>query len=230
KNQPIQMRFNELMTGIRQDVAVKIFGEDLDSLAVYANKVGEVIQSVNGATDPQVERTSGLPQINVEYDRSRMANYGLTVEGVNDILSTAIAGKSAGVVYENERRFDLVVRLDSTHRSSIENVSNLMVPIADGNQIPLYQIAKVEYKLGPAQISREGGKRRIVIGFNVAGRDVQSVVEEIQQQLDEKINLPLGYYFTFGGQFENLQQATNRLMIAVPISLLLIFSLLYFTF
>jgi len=230
KNQPIQMRFNELMTGIRQDVAVKIFGEDLDSLAVYANKVGEVIQSVNGATDPQVERTSGLPQINVEYDRSRMANYGLTVEGVNDILSTAFAGKSAGVVYENERRFDLVVRLDSTHRSSIENVSNLMVPIADGNQIPLYQIAKVEYKLGPAQISREGGKRRIVIGFNVSGRDVQSVVEDIQQQLSEKINLPSGYYFTYGGQFENLQQASNRLMVAVPISLLLIFTLLYFTF
>ncbi len=230
KNQPIQMRFNELMTGIRQDVAVKIFGEDLDSLAIYANKVGEVIQSVNGATDPQVERTSGLPQINVEYDRSRMANYGLTVEGVNDILSTAFAGKSAGVVYENERRFDLVVRLDSTHRSSLEDVSNLMVPIADGNQIPLYQIAKVEYKLGPAQISREGGKRRIVIGFNVSGRDVQSVVEDIQQQLSEKINLPSGYYFTYGGQFENLQQASNRLMIAVPISLLLIFTLLYFTF
>lgn len=230
KNQPIQMRFNELMTGIRQDVAVKIFGEDLDSLAIYANKVGEVIQSVNGATDPQVERTSGLPQINVEYDRSRMANYGLTVEGVNDILSTAFAGKSAGVVYENERRFDLVVRLDSTHRSSLEDVSNLMVPIADGNQIPLYQIAKVEYKLGPAQISREGGKRRIVIGFNVSGRDVQSVVEDIQQQLSEKINLPSGYYFTYGGQFENLQQASNRLMVAVPISLLLIFTLLYFTF
>ncbi|WP_199119779.1 CusA/CzcA family heavy metal efflux RND transporter [Pedobacter sp. ASV28] len=230
KNQPIQMRFNELMTGIRQDVAVKIFGENLDTLSLYANRVSEVIQRVNGATAPQVERVSGLPQINVEYNRVRMANYGLNVAEVNDVVSTAFAGKSAGVVFENERRFDLVVRLDSLYRTSIDDVSNLMVPIATGNQIPLSQVATIHYQLGPAQISREAGKRRIVIGFNVAGRDVQSVVKDIQQQLDTQIKLPPGYYFTYGGQFENLQKASQRLMIAVPVSLLLIFVLLYFTF
>ena len=230
KNQPIQMRFNELMTGIRQDVAVKIFGENLDSLSIYANKVSKVIQSVNGATSPQVERVSGLPQINVEYDRTRLANYGINVEDVNNVVSTAFAGKTTGQVFENERRFDLVVRLDSTYRTDIDDVSNLMIPTNTGNQIPLSQVANISYKLGPAQISRESSKRRIVIGFNVSGRDVQSVVEDIQQKLSEQIKLPTGYYFTYGGQFENLQKASKRLMIAVPVSLFLIFSLLYFTF
>lgn len=230
KNQPIQMRFNELMTGIRQDVAVKIFGENLDSLAIYAEKTSEVIQSVNGATSPQVERITGLPQINVEYNRTQLANYGINVEEVNNVLSTAFAGKKAGLVYENERRFDLVVRLDSAFRTDIEDVNNLMIPTQSGNQIPLSQVATINYKLGPAQISRDDGKRRIVIGFNVSGRDVQSVVEEIQQKLAKQIELPIGYYFTYGGQFENLQEASKRLMIAVPISLFLIFVLLYFTF
>ncbi len=230
KNQPIQMRFNELMTGIRQDVAVKIFGENLDTLALYADKAEQVIKSVNGATAPQVERISGLPQINVTYNRTRLANYGLSVVDVNNILSTAFAGKSAGVVFENERRFDLVVRLDSIHRTSIEDVRNLTISTKTGQQIPLTQVATVDYKLGPAQISREAGKRRIVIGFNVSGRDVQSVVEDIQAELNAKVPLPSGYYFTYGGQFENLQKASASLMIAVPVSLLLIFMLLYFTF
>lgn len=230
KNQPIQMRFNELMTGIRQDVAVKIFGENLDSLAIYADKVSKVIQTVNEATSPQVERVSRLPLINVEYDRTRLANYGINVEDVNNVVSTAFAGKSAGQVFENERRFDLVVRLDSTYRTDIDDVSNLMIPTNTGNQIPLSQVANISYKLGPAQISRESSKRRIVIGFNVSGRDVQSVVEDIQQKLNEQVKLPTGYYFTYGGQFENLQKASKRLMIAVPVSLFLIFSLLYFTF
>lgn len=230
KNQPIQMRFNELMTGIRQDVAVKIFGENLDSLVSYAQKAGEVIQSVEGATDPQMERVSGLPQINIEYDRTRIANYGLTIRDVNDVVSTAFAGKSAGQVYENERRFDLVVRLDSTYRSSIDDVRNLMIPTNTGIQVPLSQVADIDYKLGPAQISREAGKRRIVIGFNVSGRDVQRVVNDIQKELDARVRLPSGYYFSYGGQFENLQEASARLMIAVPVSLLLIFMLLYFTF
>lgn len=229
-NQPIQMRFNELMTGIRQDVAVKIFGEDLDSLLLYANKVNEIVTTVEGATAPQVERVAGLPQINIEYDRTRMANYGLTVKEVNAIVSTAFAGKSAGVVYENERKFDLVVRLGEDYRGSIEDVSNLYIPIANGEQIPLSQIATVDYKLGPAQISREGGKRRIYVGFNVQGRDVASVVKEIQDKLEKQVKLPTGYYFTYGGQFENLQKATDRLLIAVPVALLLIFVLLYFTF
>ncbi|WP_315057450.1 CusA/CzcA family heavy metal efflux RND transporter [Chryseobacterium indoltheticum] len=230
KNQPIQMRFNELMTGIRQDVAVKIFGENLDSLAIYAEKVNDVIQTVEGVTTPQIERVSGLPQINVEYDRTRMANYGLNIEDVNNTLSTAFAGKSAGLVFENERRFDLVVRLDSIHRTNIDDVNNLMISTSSGNLIPLSQVANISYKLGPAQISREEGKRRIVIGFNVKDRDVESVVNDIQKKLDNKIKLPSGYYFTYGGQFENLQAASKRLMIAVPVSLLLIFMLLYFTF
>lgn len=230
QNQPIQMRFNELMTGIRQDVAVKVFGENIDTLAAYAKKVGEVIQAVPGATAPQIERVSGLPQINIEYDRTRIANYGLTIQDVNDVVSTAFAGKSTGQIYENERRFDLVVRLDSAHRSSIEDVRNLMVPTNTGVQVPLSQVATINYKLGPAQISREAGKRRIVVGFNVAGRDVQSVVKDIQEQLSAQVKLPSGYYFTYGGQFENLQEASARLMIAVPVSLLLIFMLLYFTF
>jgi len=230
KNQPIQMRFNELMTGIRQDVAVKIFGENLDSLSIYADKVGKIIQTVDGATPPQIERISGLPQINVEYDRTRMANYGLNIEDVNNAVSTAFAGKSAGQVFENERRFDLVVRLDSLHRTNIDDVNNLMIATGTGAQIPLSQVANISYKLGPAQISREEGKRRIVIGFNVKGRDVQSVVKDIQAKLDKQIKLPSGYYFTYGGQFENLQEASKRLMIAVPVSLFLIFMLLYFTF
>ncbi|MCJ7934367.1 MAG: CusA/CzcA family heavy metal efflux RND transporter [Chryseobacterium sp.] len=230
KNQPIQMRFNELMTGIRQDVAVKIFGENLDSLAVYADKVGKIIQTVDGATAPQIERVSGLPQINVQYDRTRIANYGLNIEDVNNAVSTAFAGKAAGQVFENERRFDLVVRLDSLHRTDISDVNNLMITSATGAQIPLSQVANISYKLGPAQISREQGKRRIVIGFNVKGRDVESVVKDIQAKLDKQVKLPSGYYFTYGGQFENLQEASKRLMIAVPVSLFLIFMLLYFTF
>ena len=229
-NQPIQMRFNELMTGIRQDVAVKIYGENLDSLIYYAEKVNNLVAKVDGATAPQVERVAGLPQINIEYDRFRIANYGLDIKNINDIISTAFAGKSTGVVYENERKFDLVVRLDTAFRSSIEDVQNLFIPLPNGDQIPLSQIATINYKLGPAQISREDGKRRIYVGFNVQGRDVASVVEEIQDKLTKEIKLPTGYYVTYGGQFENLQKATDRLLIAVPISLLLIFILLYFTF
>ncbi len=229
-NQPIQMRFNELMTGVRQDVAVKIFGENLDTLVNYADQVNKIIQNTKGATAPQVEQVSGLPQINVEYDRTRLANYGLNVEDINNILSTAFAGKTTGQIYENERRFDLVVRLDTNYRKSINDVNNLLVPTNTGVQVPLSQVANIKIKLGPAQISREEGKRRIVIGFNVSGRDIKSVVSDIQNQLDKKIKLPIGYYFAYGGQFENLEEASNRLMITVPIALFLIYLLLYFTF
>ena len=230
KNQPIQMRFNELMTGIRQDVAVKIFGENMDTLLAYANKVSAVIQNVDGATEPTVERVAGLPQIIINYNRSQIANYGLNIEDINHIVSTAFAGGGAGVVFENERRFDLVVRLDSTHRNNIEDVSHLYIPTANGTQIPLSQVAEIKMELGPAQISREDAKRRIVVGFNVKDRDVASVVEDIQGQLNEKVKLPEGYYYTYGGTFENLQAASKRLMIAVPVALALIFMLLYFTF
>lgn len=230
KNQPIQMRFNELMTGIRQDVAVKIFGENMDTLLTYANKVNSVINSVEGTTEPTVERVAGLPQIVINYKRSQIANYGLNIKDINRIVSTSFAGGKAGVIFEDERKFDLVVRLDSTHKAGIEDVNNLYIPTPNGAQIPLFQVAEVKFELGPAQISREDGKRRIVIGFNVKDRDVESVVSDIQNKLNEQIKLPEGYYYTYGGTFENLQEASKRLMIAVPLSLALIFILLYFTF
>lgn len=229
-SQPIQMRFNELMTGVRQDVAIKIFGENVDTLAALAPKVAKVIQSVKGITDPQVERTVGLPQITIQYDRAKIAGYGLNIEDINHTISTAFAGEAAGVVFENERKFDLVVRLDSLSRTSIDDVSNLYVATPEGVQIPVSQVANISFKEGPAQISREGGKRRIVVGFNVQGRDVASVVKEIQQKLNRAHILPVGYFYTYGGTFQNLQEASSRLLIAVPLALALIFLLLYFTF
>lgn len=229
-SQPIQMRFNELMTGVRQDVAIKIFGENIDTLAALGPKVASIVQSVKGSTEPQVERTIGLPQITIQYDRAKIAGYGLNIEDINHTISTAFAGEAAGVIFENERKFDLVVRLDSVSRTSIDDVSNLYVATNDGNQIPLSQVATISFKEGPAQISREEGKRRIVVGFNVRGRDVESVVKEIQDKLNKAQLLPTGYYYTYGGTFENLQQASGRLKIAVPVALALIFLLLYFTF
>ncbi|MFD1255333.1 CusA/CzcA family heavy metal efflux RND transporter [Mucilaginibacter terrae] len=229
-SQPIQMRFNELMTGVKQDVAVKIFGENLDTLNNLAMKVAQAIKPISGVTQPQVERVSGLPQITIKYDRARMANYGLNIEDVNQVVSTSFAGKTTGYIYENERRFHLVVRLDSAHRNAIENVSELFIPTTDGNQIPLSQVATVTYETGPAQISRENARRRIVVSFNVSGRDVESVVKEVEAKLNAGVPLPTGYYYTYGGTFENLRQASARLMIAVPAALLLIFVLLYFTF
>ena len=228
--QPIEMRFNELMTGVRQDVAVKIFGENMDTLAEYANKVAAVIQGVEGVQEPKVERTTGMPQISIDYDRNRIAQYGLSIDELNRIVRTAFAGEATGVVFENERRFDLVVRLTQQNRQDIEDVRNLFVPLSDGAQIPLQQVANIDYALGANQISREDAKRRIVIGFNVSGRDVKSVVTDVQQELNKNIELPAGYYFNYGGSFKNLEEATQRLMIAVPVALLLIFVLLFFTF
>jgi cobalt-zinc-cadmium resistance protein CzcA len=229
-SQPIQMRFNELMTGIRQDVAIKIFGENMDSLEAYAKKVAAAIRPIKGITAPQVERVSGLPQILIDYDRAKLAGYGLNISDVNNAVTTAFAGQSAGVVYENERRFNLILRLDSSSRSSIDNVSDLFIATPEGSQIPLSQVAKVSYKVGPAQISRDDGRRRIFVSFNVSGRDVKSVVEEVQQTLDQKVKLTPGYFYKYGGAFENLEKASARLKIAVPAALLLIFVLLFFTF
>jgi len=230
-SQPIQMRFNELMTGVRQDVAVKIYGENLDSLNRIAPKINAILQTVDGISEPQVERTSGLPQIQIDYNRDRMANYNVSVKEINNMISTAFAGESTSEVYEDERRFDLVVRLDSAFRTSIEDVQNLYIPTRLGIQVPLSQLASVSYKEGPAQISREDGKRKVVIGFNVTNRDVKSVVEEVRQKINENPDLlPTGYFVTYGGQFENLEKASNRLMVVVPLSLAIIFILLFFTF
>lgn len=229
--QPIQMRFNELMTGVRQDVAIKIFGENIDTLSVLAQKLSTAISQVKGISAPQIERTKGLPQITIEYDRTRMANYNLNVEDVNQTISTAFAGAPAGAVFENERKFDLVVRLDSASRTSIDDVRDLYIPTRSGTQIPLSQVAAISIREGPAQISREGGKRRIVVGFNVIGRDVESVMSEIQEKLSgRQYKLPTGYYLTYGGSFQNLQEASARLRVAVPVALMLIFVILYFTF
>ncbi|WP_419699916.1 CusA/CzcA family heavy metal efflux RND transporter [Mucilaginibacter sp. NFX135] len=229
-SQPMQMRFNELMTGIRQDVAIKIYGEDLDVLANEANKIAKEISTVKGVTEPYIEKVIGLPQIQVSYNRDRMAQYGLNISDVNLILKTAFAGNVAGVVFEGEKRFDMVVRMDRNLRENIANVENLLIPLPSGNKVPLNQVADIGIKDAPAQISREDGRRRIYVGFNVEGRDVESTVTEIQNKLANRIKLPGGYYMTYGGQFQNLQAAKNRLAIAVPAALLFILILLYVTF
>lgn len=228
--QPIQMRFNELMTGVKSDVAIKVFGDDLDKLAATATNIINLIKNTEGAMDIKAEQVSGLPQITVRYNPDKMALYGLNVGDLNKVLRTGFAGEVSGTVYEGERRYDLVVRLAKDERQDISNVKNLFISLPSGNQIPLEQVADVTYEDGPAQVSREDGKRRIVIGLNVRGRDVKSVVEDIQARLDAKLKLPEGYYLTYGGQFENLIEANKRLSVAVPIALLLIFVLLYFTF
>ena len=227
---PVQMRFNELMTGARQDVVCKIFGEDLDTLAIYAEKFGNIIKDVEGAKDLYVETVTGLPQIVVEYDRAAIARFGLNIQDINHTLKTAFAGEIAGQVYEGEKRFDLAVRLAGEERKDLSNVQNLLIATPHGEQIPLSMVAKVEIKEGPNQIQREEAKRRITVGFNVRGRDVQTVVQELQGKIDKQIRLPVGYRVTYGGQFENLIAAKQRLSIAVPVSLLMIFVLLYFAF
>ena len=229
-SQPIQMRFNELMTGVRSDVAIKIFGEDLEKLAATANSAIGLIGNIEGVADIKAEQVTGMPQITVRYNPDKMALYGLNVGDLNKVVRTGFAGEATGVVYEGEKRYDLVVRLDKDFRQDISNVKNIFISLPSGNQIPLEQVADVNFEQGPAQISREDGRRRIVIGLNVRGRDVKSVVNDIQARLDSKLKLPEGYYVTYGGQFENLVEANKRLSVAVPVALLLIFILLFFTF
>lgn len=227
---PVQMRFNELMTGARQDVVCKIFGENLDTLALYSEKLGKIVTNVAGSENLYVEPITGMPQVIIEYNRPMLAQYNLSISDINKVVNTAFAGQSTGLIFEEEKRFDLVVRLDNNERKNVEDVQNLLIPTQNGNQIPLSQLANVSIKDGPNQIQREDAKRRIVVGFNVNGRDVQSIVAELQTKVAEKIKFPTGYYVTYGGAFENLQKAKMRLMIAVPISLLLIFVLLFFAF
>lgn len=229
-SQPIQMRFNELMTGIKQDVAVKIYGEDMEILNDKANEVAGLISGVKGITPPYIEKVTGLPQIAVELDRDELSRYGVSVSEVNRVLRTAFAGEKVSTVYEGEKRFDMVVRLDKEYRNDINDVEALYIPLSSGAQVPIGQLARIEYVDGPSQISRDNAERRIYIGFNVRGRDVESVIEEIRTILDMRLQLPPGYYITYGGQFQNLEQARNRLSIAVPVALTLIFALLYFAF
>jgi len=227
---PVQMRFNELMTGAKQDVVCKIFGENIDTLAAYAAKLGALSGSVDGAQNIYVEPITGAPQVVIEYNRAAIAQFGLSINDINKVVNMGLAGQSAGFVYEGEKRFDLVVRLKGDQRKNIEDVRNMLVPTSSGQQIPLSQLASVELKNGPNQIQREDAKRRIIVGFNVRGRDVQSIVNELQEKADKSMKLPSGYFVTYGGAFENLNAAKARLSIMVPVSLLLIFLLLYFSF
>ena len=228
--QPIQMRFNEFMSGSKQDIAVKIFGDDLNTLAEKAADVEKIIKVIDGVTEINVEKVTGLAQVQVEYNRDRLAQYGLSMDDVNRVLRAAFAGSQAGVVFDDEKRFGLVVRLDKDYRQSLDDVKNLSVSLPNGGQIPFDMVADIQIKSGPAQVSREDTRRRITIGFNVRNRDIQSVIAEVTQQIDRKIKLPTGYYVSYGGQFQNLEAAKARLSIAVPVALLLIFVLLFFTF
>lgn len=227
---PVQMRFNELMTGAKQDVVCKIFGEDLDKLATYAGALGAIAKTVDGTADLYVESVTGMPQIVIDYNRDEIAKYGLDIDNLNRTVNAAFAGASAGKVYEGEKSFDLVIRVGNEGRKNIEDVRNLLVATPTGLQIPLYQVAAVNEVEGPNQIQRENARRRIIVGFNVRGRDVQTIVEELQQKVEAKLKMDAGYSITYGGAFENLQQAKKRLTIAVPVALLLIFVMLYFAF
>ncbi|MEJ5993205.1 CusA/CzcA family heavy metal efflux RND transporter [Pedobacter sp. Du54] len=229
-SQPIQLRSNELISGVRQDIGIKVFGDDLASLTSISQKIGKIVAGVEGAKDLYLEQATGLPQIVVKVNRDRIAQYGLSIGTVNQALNTAFAGQSAGLVYEGEQRYDMVVRLSQQNRQGIEDVKNVYVTAPNGNQVPLDQLADVEFRVGPNQIQREDTKRRIIVGLNVRGRDIQSVVTEIEAKINQQIKLPAGYYITYGGQFENLKEASKRLSIAVPVALLLILLLLYFSF
>ena len=252
-SQPIQMRNNELLTGIKQDVAIKIFGEDLDVLSEQAEKIAKLIAGVRGVSGTQVEQVSGLPQIQVKYNHERMAQYGVNVDDINQVLETTFAGGIAGAIFEGEKKFDLVLRLDKDVRN-MEALQNLAIPVNASaapssslnstsaastrnaaevgevqTTVPLSQVADIRYEAAPAQVSHEDGARRIYVGFNVKGRDIQSTVDEIQSLLDRKVKLPEGYYYTYGGEFQNLQSAVHRLMVVIPIALVVILLLLYAT-
>ena len=228
--QPIQMRFNELIAGVKSDIAVKIFGEDLQELFDHATEASRYIRSIEGVGDIKVQQIDGIPQLVVKYNRVKMAQYGLNVNEVNSAIKMTFAGETAGIVMEGEKRFDLVVRMDSVHRQDIQNLRELYIDLPSGSQIPLQEVAEVSYENAPLEISRDNTHRRITIGINVRGRDVESVVADIQKVMKDKIVLPAGYYVTYGGTFENLQAAKSRLSLVVPIALALIFVLLFFTF
>jgi cobalt-zinc-cadmium resistance protein CzcA len=228
--QPIEMRMSELIAGARADVAIKLFGDDLDTLRKTADEIARVIGKVRGAEDVKVEQISGLPQLQVKPDRAAIARYGISVEDVNNLVESIVAGKEAGQVYEGEQRFNLVVRLNEQSGRDVEAIKNLQVAAPNGARIPLSQIADASVVEGPAQISREDTRRRISVEINVRGRDIGSFVTEAQDVIDRQVKIPPGYYVTWGGQFENLQRATQRLLIVVPLALFLIFILLFSTF
>lgn len=228
--QPIQLRFNELLTGAKTDIAVKIYGEDLELLFDKANEAAAIISDIQGAADIKVEQIEGLPQLVINFNRERIALYGLNIEDINAMIRTALAGEIVGVIFEGERKFNLVVRLQEEYRTNLNEFKNLYIKTPYGNQVPLNEVAEINFVESPTQVSRDNTHRRISVGINVRNRDVQSLVEEIMTRLDNNLELPSGYYITYGGKFENLQSAIARLKIVVPIALILIFLLLYFAF
>ena len=228
--QPIEMRFNELITGVRSDIAIKIFGDDLAYIDIKAVEIKSLIEEIPGASDVILEKTAGLPQIKINYNRSRIAYYGVDIRTLNQYIATAFGGETAGVVFEGEKRFDLVTRFSDANRRDIEDIRLLQVPLPNGNQVRLSEFADIEYAEGPAKISRENAHRRVVVSVNVRNRDLQSVVTDIQTKIDQNVKLNPSTYITYGGQFENLQNASKRLLFAVPVALLLIFIFLHFAF
>lgn len=233
-SQPIQMRFNELLSGVRGDVAIKVFGDDMDQLLKSGQEMAAVLGKVQGAEDVKVEQVSGLPLLTVQVDRAKLARYGLSLTAVQDVVEVAIGGKPAGVLFEGDRRFDVLVRLPETLRADLDSVKRLPIPLPEGKAssgyVPLGEVAAIQISQGPNQISRENGKRRIVVSANVRGRDIGSFVEQAQALIQQQVKLPAGYWSTWGGQFEQLQSAAKRLQIVVPIALLLVFALLFATF
>jgi cobalt-zinc-cadmium resistance protein CzcA len=247
--QPIEMRFNELIAGVRSDLAVKVFGDDLEVMLAQGQKIAAILNRIPGAADVKTEQVTGLPLMTVEIDRTAIARYGLNVADVQDVIEIAIGGKAAGHVWEGDRRFDLVVRLPEDARDDLHHIEFLPIPLPESedaggaatvsldgihhieaNYLPLSAIAKVGIAEGPNQISRENGKRRVVVQANVRGRDLGSFVEEAQRRVATEIELPAGYWITWGGQFENLIAARQRLNFVVPLALLLILALLFATF
>ena len=229
-SQPIEMLVSQFQSGVRSDIAIKIFGDDLNILQQKGDRVETLLQEVKGIQSIKVEKVTGLPQMVVDYQRQRMGKYGISIQQANRALSTAFSGASAGMIYEGQRRYDMTLRLQEQERQSIHDIRNLQVETNQGNQVPLSAIAAINYETGPAQISREQIQRRIVVGVNTGERDVASLIEAIRQKLDQELALPPGYYTTYGGDFENLQQAQQRLLVVVPLALGLILLLLFITF
>lgn len=234
-SQPIQLRFNELISGVRSDVAVKVFGDDMDVLGATAQRIATTLQQVPGASEVKVEQTSGLPVLTVNIDRDKAARYGLNVGDVQDTLAMAVGGRQAGTLFEGDRRFDLVVRLDEGLRTDPQGLSRLLLPLPGGTAdgiafIPLRDVATLDLELGPNQVSRENGKRLVVVSANVRGRDIGSFVAEAESRIQAEVQVPAGYWTTWGGQFEQLQSAARRLQVVVPVALLLVFTLLFMMF
>ena len=229
-SQPIELRVSELISGVRSDIAIKLFGDDLDTLKKSGDEIGRAVSQVPGAEDVKVEATTGLPQLQIKPDRAAISRYGINVADVNELVESIVAGKEAGLVYEGEQRFNLVVRLEDESSRDIETIKNLLVPAPNGARVPLSQLADIQLVEGPAQISREDTRRRIGVELNVRGRDIGSFVQEAQEKIEQQVKLPPGYYVTWGGTFENLQRASARLLIVVPLALFLIFVLLFTTF